>query len=139
MDLEVNLGFKGDEEYYSVNQSGNRVEIDMLSRDQKKAQSPTELLLSAVVACAAVDIVSMIKKRRKQLVNFSGKASGKRREEHPRKFTKIHVHYDIVSPDLTDQEAERIVGLAVKNYCSVASTVNESTEITHDFTIKRNP
>lgn len=135
--MKVALGFKADQEYYTVNESGNRLEIDMLPSDQKKAQSPTQLLMSGVIACAAVDIVSMIKKRRKTLTDFAGEVVGNRREEHPRKFMDMHVHYVITSPDLTEEEAHRIVELAVTNYCSVASTINESTKLTHSFEIKR--
>ena len=137
MDTKVTLHFMSDEEYYSLNQSGNRTEIDMLPRDDKKAQSPTELLLSAVAACAAVDIVSMIKKRRKTLLDFKGEASGTRRDDHPRKFTSIHLHYDITSPDLNDDEVKRIIDLAVEKYCSVAATINESAELSHSFSIVR--
>ncbi len=118
-----------------MNSAGNRTDIDMLPQVEKKAMSPTELLLSAVISCAAVDIVSMIKKRRKTLVDFKGEAMGPRKDEHPRKFTSIHIHYEIKSPDLTDQEAEKLIALAVEKYCSVAATVNESTKITHSFSI----
>jgi putative redox protein len=48
----------------------------------------------------------------------------------------IHVHYKITSPDLTRDEASRIVDLAVNKYCSVAATINESTELTHGFEIE---
>ncbi|MFY0686792.1 MAG: OsmC family protein [Cyclobacteriaceae bacterium] len=137
MDLTVDLHYKADEEYYTENASGNKVDIDMLARDDKKAQSPMELLLSAVMACAAVDIVSMVKKRRKKFIDIKGKASGKRREKPPKSFTDIHIHYDIASPDLTEEEAERIVGLATTKYCSVAGTINESAKITHGFSIVR--
>ena len=133
--MKVTLNYKGDEEYTAVNESGNKVEIDMLSADQKQHQSPTQLLLSALVACAAVDIVSMIRKRRKTFVDLQGEADGERREEHPRGFTKIHLKYIITSPDLTDEEAERIVSLATTKYCSVAATVN--AEQTHSFEIVR--
>jgi putative redox protein len=136
METKVKLFYKGDEEYYSVNASDNRLEIDML-KENKQAQSPTELLLSGVVACAAVDIVSMVKKRRKTLHGFEGEAKGFRREEHPRKFTQINIHYTLTSPDLTDEEATKIIDLAVEKYCSVAATVNESTELTHSFEIIR--
>ena len=135
--MKVTLGYKADEAYYAVNEQGNRVEIDMLSPDQKNAQSPMQLLLSALVACAAVDIVSMVKKRRKTLIDLKGEAEGIRREEIPKKFVEIHVKYTFVSPDLTDQEAERIVGLGTSKYCSVAATINESTKITHSFEIVR--
>jgi len=133
--MKVNLGYKSDHEYFAVNESGNRTEIDMLPQEEKKAMSPTELLLSGVIACAAVDIVSMIKKKRKTLIEFSGEATGERREEQPRKFTSMHIHYTIKSPDLSHTDAEKIVNLAVEKYCSVASTVNESTAITHSVEV----
>ena len=139
METFVDLHYKETEAYYTVNASGNRTEIDMYERDKKKAMSPTELLLSGVIACAAVDIAGMIEKRRKKLVDLKGRASGKRREEFPRKFTDIHIHYDIYSPDLTEEEAKRIIDLAVEKYCSVAATINESTNVTHGFQIHSEP
>lgn len=133
--MKVALSYHAEKQYSAVNESGNRVEIDMLSAEEKKAQSPMELLLSGLVACAAVDIVMMIGKRRKTLVDLKGTAEGERREEHPKGYTKIHLHYQIFSPDLTDEEAERIVGLSTTKYCSVASSV--SAEQTHSFEIIR--
>ncbi len=133
--LKINLAYKEDKAYTAINESGNEVSIDMLAREEKKAMSPMELLLSGLVSCAAVDIVLMVKKRRKTLIDLKGEIVGKRRDEQPKKFTDIHIHYDIISPDLTDQEAERIVSLATTKYCSVAATINESTPITHDFNV----
>ena len=135
METFVDLHYKEAESYYAVNATGNRVEIDMYKKEQKQAMSPTELLLSGVIACAAVDIATMITKRRKKLIDLKGRASGIRREEFPRKFTEIHIHYNIYSPDLTDDEAKRIIDLAVEKYCSVAATINESTTLTHSFKI----
>lgn len=137
MEMSVSLRFKSDEEFVAENAAGVENNIDMLPKDDKKAFSPTEMLLSAVAACAAVDIVSMIKKRRKTFVDLSAVTSGTRRDEHPRKFTKIHVQYTIVSPDLTEQEAERIIDLAVNNYCSVASSLDPAIELSHGFVIER--
>lgn len=135
--MKVTLGYKDDEEYFAVNEQGNRVEIDMLAADKKQAQSPMQLLLSALLACAAVDIVSMVKKRRRKLVDFSGEVEGIRREEIPRKFTNIHIKYTFTSPDLTDDEAKRFVELGTTKYCSVAATISESVEMTHSFEIIR--
>ena len=137
MEIEVVLGFKSDEEFYTVNSTQNRVEIDMYGPDKKQAQSPMELLLSGLIACAAVDIASMIKKRRKVLNDLSGKASGQRRAQAPRSFTDVHIHYEINSPDLTDQEAEKIISLAVDKYCSVASSISSDIHLSHGFEIKR--
>ena len=136
MEIEVVLGFKSDEEFYTVNSTQNRVEIDMYEPEKKQAQSPMELLLSGIIACAAVDVVSMIKKRRKVLNGFSGKASGQRRLQVPKSFTEVHIHYEIDSPDLTYQEAEKIISMAVDKYCSVASSINSDIHLSHGFEIK---
>ena len=47
---------------------------------------------------AAVDIVSMIKKRRKILNDISGKVYGQRKAIAPRSFSEIKIHYEINSP-----------------------------------------
>ena len=137
MEMEVELGFKSEEEYYTLNSTQNRVDIDMYGPEKKQAQSPMELLLSGIIACAAVDIVSMIKKRRKILNDISGKARGQRRAIAPRSFTEIKIHYEINSPDLTDREAEKIISLAVNKYCSVASSLSNDIKLSYGFEINR--
>lgn len=131
MELKVNLNYKADKEYEAVNSSGNIVPIDMYASGEKKAQSPMELLLSSLAACAAVDIVAMIKKRRKTLVDLKAEVTGIRREETPKYFTDIHVKYIVYSPDAKPEEIEKLVSLAVEKYCSVASTVSGVAKIEH--------
>lgn len=133
--LKINLDYKDDKAYSAVNASSNEVQIDMLERNEKGAMSPMELLLTALISCAAVDIVAMVKKRRKTFVDLKGEIVGERRDAVPKKFTNIHIHYDIISPDLTEEETERIVSLATTKYCSVAATINESTSVTHGFKV----
>ncbi|MFY0601318.1 MAG: OsmC family protein [Cyclobacteriaceae bacterium] len=133
--MKIKLGYKADKEYFCVNESGNRLEIDMLDASEKEAMSPMQLLLSGVISCAAVDIVLMVKKRRKTLNDFYGEIDGVRREEIPKKFTDISIKYTFVSPDLTESEAERIVDLAVSKYCSVASSIDPEIKLQHHFEI----
>ena len=133
--MKINLAYKGDEEFVGSNENGNQVNVDMRSKEIKEGQSPTELLLSALAACAAVEIVSMVKKRRKTFVDLKAELEGQRRDEHPRGFTHIHLKYLIYSPDLTEEEAERIVDLATTKYCSVAASIQ--AEQTHSFEIVR--
>ena len=133
--MKVTLKYLADKEYEAVNEEGNKVNIDMLAPEEKNHMSPTQLLLSAVTACAAVDIVSMVKKKRKTFIDLSSEIVGDRNEDHPRKFNKIHVHYTLVSPDMTKEDFEKVVSLAVEKYCSVASTINESTVLTHSVEV----
>lgn len=135
--MKVTLKYVADEEYQAQNESGNLLNIDMLSPDKKKAFSPTQLLLAGITSCAAVDIVAMIKKRRKQLIDLTSEVDGTRRDQVPRKFTDIHVHYTIVSPDAGQEEVEKLVDLAVEKYCSVAASISPDIKLTHSVEVKK--
>ena len=96
-----------------------------------------ELLLSAVTSCAAVEIVSMIKKRKRNFKNILAEANGKRVDINPRYFTSINIKYIIYSKDLTENEADRYISMSLEKYCSVGATINDKTKINHSFKIIR--
>ena len=116
-------------EYEAVNESGNKVSIDMYDADQKKAQSPMELLLSAVSACSAVDLVEILHKRKKAFSEFRVEAKGSRRPDHPRSFEHIVLEFIVKSDNISEEELEKNARLVVDKYCSVATTVSGNANI----------
>ena len=124
-----------DELYEATNPKGNKVNIDMRKQEDKIDLSPTELLLSALAGCGAVDIVTMLKKRKKSILEFVIETVGTRREEPPRYFTKIHCKYIVTSPDVNEEELNKTAGLALEKYCSVASSLK--SEITYSVVVMR--
>lgn len=115
-----------DELYRASTEDGRTVNVDM--RSNKKDQNPVELLLSSLSACGAVDIVEMLKKRKKSIQRFTIEATGTRREEHPRSFTKIHCRYIILSPDVSEEELYKYAKLSLEKYCSVADSLKSEIE-----------
>lgn len=124
-----------DEVYESVNENNNTVRIDMRSRDQKQAQSPPELLLSALAGCAAVDIVVMLKKRKKTINTFEIITDGTRQETPPKYFTKIHSTYRVTSPDVEHDELYKVAGISLNKYCTVAASLK--SELTYSVEVIR--
>ena len=122
-----------DELYESVTSDGILDTIDMRALPTKKSMSPVESLLSAVAACGAVDIVVMLKKRKKTIESFTIETEGTRRETPPRSFTAIHCRYIIVSPDVNEEELAKTAKLSLEKYCSVAdslkATITFSVEV----------
>lgn len=124
-----------DEVYEAFTSDGIKAVVDMRDLPLKQAQSPVELLLSSLSACGAVDIVLMLKKRRKIVEAFTIETEGIRRSEPPRGFTSIHCRYRITSPDVTEEELFKAAKLSLEKYCSVASTLN--AEITFSVEVLR--
>ena len=137
MEVKVSMSYLDDEKYSVKNSSDNELIIDMYAKDKKENLSPMELLLSAVTSCAAVEVVSMIKKRRRDFKDIKAKSSGVRAETHPMYYKEIQVMYLIYSSDLKDNEAERFISLALTKYCSVGSSIRKDTKVNHSFKIIR--
>jgi len=109
--------------FESSNVYGNNVFIDMRKKPLKQGLSPVEMLQSALAACAGVDVVAMLKKRRKHIESFSIEIESKRNEQHPRWLTEIHCNYILTSQDATETELSKLAHLALEKYCSVASSL----------------
>ena len=124
---------KSDFHFESENSSGNKVEMDMLPHDQKNHLSPTELLLSSLAGCASVDLVQMLKKRKRTVLGLEVKSEGLRRETDPKGFIEIKLIFELHSPDTPMEEFQKYGTLAATKYCSVSSTLN--CPISHEFVI----
>tara|TARA_B100001029_G_C15013829_1_gene426002 strand:- start:558 stop:971 length:414 start_codon:yes stop_codon:yes gene_type:complete len=137
MEVKVSMSYLDDEKYIVKNISGNELTIDMYAREKKENLSPMELLLSAVTSCAALEVVSMIKKRRREFRDIKAETSGVRAESHPMYYKEINIKYIIYSKDLEEKEADRFISLALTKYCSVGSSIRKDSQIKHTFEIIR--
>lgn len=131
----VTVRMKADYEYVASNLQGNQVDIDMYDAPNKKAQSPMDLLLSALGGCSAIDAVLMMKKKRKTIEDFFIEVEGTRNDGIPSYYTHIHMKFVLVSPDAKEEEFAKVVALSVDKYCSVASSLK--SEITYSSEVKR--
>lgn len=131
----VTVRMNDDYEYIASNLQGNEVAIDMYDAPEKKAQSPMDLLLSALGGCASVDAVLMMKKKRKTITDFYVEVEGDRNDGVPQFYTAIRMKFVIVSPDAKEEEFAKVVTLSVDKYCSVASSLK--AEITYTSEVRR--
>ena len=122
----VTVQMKADLEYEARNQQGNVVNIDMYDPEHKQAQSPMDMLLSALGGCASVDAVLMMKKKRRDIVDFFVEVEGVRNDGVPAFFTDIELKFVLVSANATEEEFAKVVALSVDKYCSVASSLKSN-------------
>ena len=128
--MKIITKFVSDYEFESINEAGNYAKIDMYEKQFKQAFSPMEHLLSAVAACASVDAVQMLKKKRKTVNEFTIESDGIRRTEYPKAFTHITLKFLLKSPNTTEEELAKVVKLAVDKYCSVSASLSDKIEFT---------
>jgi putative redox protein len=121
--------------FVGITPDGMQVLIDG-EQGVKTGMNPMELLLNALGACAAFDVVEMIRKRRLDLLDYRVEIEGDRADGIPARYTEIRAHHVINAPGLKQEMAERFVDLAMNKYCSVASSLNANitfeVQLVHD-------
>ncbi len=108
--------------FVGVTPEGQRVMIDG-EKDVQTGMRPMELLLNAVGACAAYDIVEMLQKRRLDVQGYRIELSGERPDATPAPYTRIHAKHIFDVPGLDEKTAMRFVDLGMNKYCSVAASL----------------
>ena len=131
---KATIQYAGDEFFIATAPGNNSITID-IKGDRKSAPTPMELLLVSVAACTAADVVSILQKKRQDVTDYKVEVEGTRHDEHPRKFTKFHVHHIVYGRDVSEQAVAHAIELSDTKYCSVAATVRPTAEITTSFEI----
>jgi putative redox protein len=121
------------EEFTAKLPSGYSVSFDA-DRKHNAAPGPMEMLLGALGACTSVDVVMILAKKRQKLTSLEIAISGERASEPPSVWTKIEMIYRLVG-DLEPKAVRDAIELSQFKYCSVASMLRKTAEITYRFEI----
>ena len=97
--------------------------------------SPMELVIIGLAGCTAMDVVSIMDKKRQPLTNLQVKTASERAEDHPKVFTKIHLEYVAYGTGISEKALQRAIELSEKRYCSVQAMLKKSAEITSSYRI----
>ena len=121
------------EQFLGVTPSGHEVPIDS-DREKNSAPGPMEMLLVALAACTATDVVVILQKKRQPLEALEVVASGERASEPPRVWTEIEVVYRLHGR-LDEHAVEHAIELSQSKYCSVSAMLGKTAKLTHRFEI----
>ena len=133
-EIKATVRYAGDEFFIGTTPSGHAQAIDTKG-DRHAAPTPMEMLLVAVAACTAVDVISILLKKRQDVTDYNVEISGERADDHPRKFTRFHVHHIVHGRGVSEKALADAIELSDTKYCSVAATVRPTAEITTSYEI----
>jgi len=124
----------GDGLFIGITPSGHAQVLES-DHERASAATPMELLLVALGGCTAVDVVSILKKKRQQVSDYRVEVRGTRRDEHPRAFTRIEVRHVVRGRGVSEAAVASAVELSETKYCSVAATLRPGVEIVTTYEI----
>lgn len=126
--MHATVTFNGKLPLVGLNDRGHETRFDatMEFSGPAKYASPMDTVLEALGACSMMDIISILKKMRRELTLLEAGLEAEKAEEHPKVFTAIHVSYRLKSPDCTPADLEKAALLSMEKYCSVGAMLRAS-------------
>ncbi|HUF05841.1 MAG TPA: OsmC family protein [Candidatus Binatia bacterium] len=96
------------------------------------AAGPKETLLAALAGCTAMDVASLLRKKRQVATTYELEVSGESAEAHPRVFTAIRVEHR-VSGAVEAEALRRSIELSATEYCPVNAMLSAIARIEHRY------
>ena len=118
-----------------VGMDSNQHAVVLSGDDEASGVRPSQMLLIALAACTAYDVVEILAKKRKKLTLLEVAATGENDSEAPFPFRKIHLAYRLAGEGLTDKAVTQAIQLSEEKYCSVAATVRGVADISTSYEI----
>ncbi|PYS84323.1 MAG: osmotically inducible protein OsmC [Acidobacteria bacterium] len=124
----------GDGLFIGITPSGH---AQVLETDSVRASAatPMELLLVALGSCTAVDVITILRKKRERVTAYRVEVRGERRDEHPRAYTRMELRHIVRGHNVSEKAVASAIELSVTKYCSVAATLRPGVEIATSYEI----
>jgi putative redox protein len=108
--------------------SGHALVIDA-DRQRNSAPGPMELVLIALCACTATDVVEILRKKREPFASVEVRAEGVRAASSPTVYETIHIVYR-VRGKVAPKAVADAVRLSEEKYCSVSAMLQRTANVT---------
>ena len=99
--------------------SGFNVQLDAKKEvgGEGRGFIPMELMAISLAGCTAMDVMSILRKKRQDVTDFEVHVDAPRAAEHPKVFTNATVDYLISGHSVDEKAVVRAIQLSAENYC----------------------
>lgn len=118
-----------------VGMDSNQHAVVLSGEKEPSGVRPSQMLLIALSACTAVDVVDILTKKRQPPSHLEIEAVGDQDADPPWAYRKIHLTYRLAGKGLTEKAVQQAIRLSEEKYCSVAATLRGVAEITTAYEI----
>jgi putative redox protein len=115
--------------------SGHMVVMDGAEGDA--GARPAELLMVALAGCTAMDVVSILRKKRKTVRRYEVRVAGEQRDDPPpHVFEQVRIVH-VVEGDVDVEAVRRAIELSATKYCTVSGNLASGvSQIHHAYVVR---
>ena len=96
---------------------------------------PMELMALSLAGCTAMDVISIMSKKRQNVTAFEVNVQAQRAQEHPKVFTEAVIRYEFTGHDIREEAVRRSIQLSTERYCPAQAMLGDLIPIRLDYAI----
>jgi len=129
--MDITLNWKGRMTFEGAGPSGfqQRFDSDVAVGGDNSGARPMEFIGLGLAGCTAMDVISILSKKKQNVTDFQVQFHGSRAEEHPKVFTEGIIEYLIYGTDIDETAVLRAVGLSADKYCPAQAMLSKAFRI----------
>jgi putative redox protein len=135
--MDAKVTWKGRMSFEGSADSGFKLPLgtDLSVGGDEDGFRPMELIAIGLAGCTAMDVISILQKKRQEITGFEVNIAAERAAEHPKVFTHIKVEYIVHGHQVDRAAVERAIELSETKYCPAQAMLTRAVEIEHTYVI----
>ena len=117
--MDVSINWKGRMTFEGAGDSGfvQRLDSDESVGGDNSGARPMEFIGIGLAGCTAMDVISILSKKKQVVTDFQVNFRGERAAEHPKVFTRGVIEYLFHGSNIDEAAVLRAIGLSAEKYC----------------------
>ncbi len=132
--MDATITWDRDLRFLGVADSGYVVPMDSQAGPDTGV-GPVEMTAIALGGCTAMDVVSILKKKQKQVLAFEVRVHADRSNDYPKVISKATLEYVVFGHDIDEASVRRAIELSVRQYCPVHAMLSKAFPIQLNYSI----
>ena len=133
--MDAKVTWKGNMAFEGVADSGKTILMDSNSAAEHIAPGPMELVAISLAGCTAMDVISILQKKRQDVTRFEVKAHAERSEDYPKVYSRAEIVYEVTGHALNEEDVLRAVELSIQKYCPVHAMLSRALPISQRYIV----
>ena len=125
--IKTKVTLQGGMHFSGTADSGFSIQLDAKQEvgGDGKGFIPMELMALSMAGCTAMDVISILRKKRQDVTDFEVQVDAPRAEEHPRVFTRATIEYLVTGHAVDEKAVRRAIELTAKSYCPAQAMLGQ--------------
>lgn len=129
--MDVVLNWKRKMSFEGASDSGfvQKMDADEAVGGENSAGRPMEFIALGLAGCTAMDVISILQKKKQSVSNFQVKIHAERADEHPKVFSRAVIEYLVTGKNVDEAALLRAIELSAEKYCPAHAMLSKAFPI----------